>query len=103
MTSTTTTGILVGNMMRVSASFLDAQKVLNDPDHIFFDLETPDAQVTTYEYGVDTNIIKASVGKYYIDIPLDAAGTYNYYFYSTGVGQAAAQGSFIVIDKKIQN
>ena len=102
MANTTTTGILVGNMMRVAASFLDAQKLLNDPDVVKFKIELPDKSIVDYTYGVDAELVKVTIGKYYVDISLDNPGTYEYYFYSTGTGQAAAQGSFIVIDKEIQ-
>jgi hypothetical protein len=102
MGNTTVAGILVGNMTRVTATFRDSQNVINDPDQVKFKLKLPEGTVTDYEYGIDDEITKISPGIYFVDIPLDTAGRYDYYFYSTGHGQAADQGSFIVIDKAIQ-
>jgi hypothetical protein len=54
------------------------------------------ALLAAFVFGVDSELVKDAVGKYHVDIDTTVEGTYPYRMYSTGSGQAAAEGSFRV-------
>lgn len=84
-----------GDLVRITGTFKDLNGNFIDPSAIFFKYKNPLNVITTYTYGV-SNITRASIGIYFVDIPLPLAGTYNYRFYSTGTGQAAKESSLVV-------
>lgn len=67
-----------------------------DPDAVFLSIEDPDGEVTTYEYGVDFQIVKDDTGRYHADVACSAAGTWYYRWWSTGDGQGSGQRRFDV-------
>lgn len=87
----------IGALVTLSASFSEVVGGAPlDPDDVFLDVTNPSNVTTTYEYGVDPEIVNDAEGEYHADISADAVGTWTYRWYSTGEGQAAKRKTFEV-------
>lgn len=85
-----------GDLVRVSGMFADSAGVATDPTVVKFSFTNPAGTTTTYTYPTDVQLVKDSTGNYHVDIDASSSGTWLYRFYSTGTGQAAAEGEFFV-------
>ena len=85
----------IGDNVTMSAKFT-SNNVDADPTAVRFKLKTPNGDVTTYNFGVDLELIKDSIGDYHVCYTTLAHGTYHYRFEGTGAVVAAAEGSFAV-------
>lgn len=85
-----------GDLVRAAAAFTTTAGAATDPSAVFAKYTTPAGTVTTLTYGVDAALVKDSTGNYHVDIDASSVGTWTYRFYSTGTGQAAAEGEFFV-------
>lgn len=85
-----------GDLVRCSAAFTNAAGTAIDPTVIGFKVKNPAGTVTTYVYPSDVQLAKDSVGNYHVDVDANSDGPWSYRFYSTGTGQAAAEGEFFV-------
>ena len=56
----------------------------------------PGGSVTSYVYGTDPELVKASTGEYYFDLTIAAEGRYLYRIEGTGTNAAAQGGVFLV-------
>ena len=82
----------VGDLVRCSGVFTDANDDLIDPEKVYFKFKGSDDVVTTYEYEVNDELVRLSAGRYYVDISVNKAGPSVWYrFYSEGAGQAAGE------------
>jgi hypothetical protein len=86
----------VGDAVRCVAVFRNAAGVAADPTGVRFSYRKPDGTIVTKIYGTDAEVVKTSVGNYYVDIDANAAGRWFYRWFSNGTGQAAAEHVFIV-------
>ena len=96
---TTTNEIEVGGAGIVTARFFTivaGVKTPADPDDVFFDVMAPDATIDTYEFGVDTEVVKDAVGVYHIIVPVDADGWWRVRSRGTGDLVGAKTVSFCV-------
>lgn len=84
----------VGDRVRVYGVFTDLAGVDTDPTTIVCKYQDPAGTETTVTY--PTSIVKASTGRYYLDIDLNAAGTWYYRWVATGAVVAAGEQSLIV-------
>lgn len=86
-----------GDLVRVSGAFTNAAGVATDPAVVNFSYLVPGSSTATVlVYGTDAALKRLSEGNYYVDISATLAGKYQYRWYSTGVGQAAETGEFVV-------
>lgn len=85
-----------GDKPRLTATFEDADGTDTDPTAVLFKFVDPSGNATTYTFGVDAELVKSAVGIYYVDVDCDEAGTFRWRWYSTGTGQAAEEGWFVV-------
>jgi hypothetical protein len=85
-----------GDEVRVKTTFSDSSGTATDPTAILFKFANPSGTTTTYTYGVDAELVRDATGVYYVDIDCNEAGAWRWRFYSTGTGQAADEGFFIV-------
>jgi hypothetical protein len=89
-----------GQLVRLSASFVDAAGNPSDPTSVTFKHRAssiPGAEILTYTYPSDsTSIVRDEAGNYHVDISMSDPGTHQWRWESTGDAQAAAQGYFIV-------
>lgn len=85
-----------GQLVRVSFTFLDSAGAPQDPTAVYFEFTDPEGTETSYQYGVDAELVKDDTGDFHVDIDCDTVGTWEYRAYATGTGQTAVEGSFIV-------
>lgn len=88
----------VGDLVRVTGTFTDADDAATDPDVVRVKYQDPSGNDTTDVYGVGSTV-KSGTGVYYLDIDADEAGTWYYRVEgetSGGVGQGAAESYFNV-------
>jgi len=90
----------IGDSVRCSAVWTDADSTATDPDVVRFKLKTPAGTVTTYVYGTDSELVRDSVGNYHVDVDVTAIpGAWYYRFEgetSGGIGQGADETWFTV-------
>ena len=85
----------IGDLVRCTGTFASSGTNVN-PDAIMFKVKTPAGVVTTLTYGTDAALVRDSTGVYHVDVSVAEAGEYVYRFWSTGTGQAASEGQFVV-------
>lgn len=85
----------VGDSVLLAASFKKAGQLI-DPTNVFFRYRNPSNVTTTLQYGVDGAVTKTSTGEYRLNVSANAAGVWSYRIYSTGTGEAAREGQFLV-------
>jgi hypothetical protein len=88
----------LGDKVRVTGTFTDPlnSDAAIDPTAVKCSVRSPSEVVTTYIYGTDVAVKKASTGVYYLDLSLDTAGRWYYRWWSTGTGAAADEQAMIV-------
>jgi len=86
-----------GDLVRVTngAGFTNAAGALADPTTVRLKWRRFDA-VTTWTYGVDSQVVKDSTGVYHADIPVVDVGTHYLRGEGTGSIVAVEEGSFFV-------
>ena len=85
----------IGDLVRCTGTFAASGSNVN-PTAVMFKVKTPAGVVTTYTYGTDAALVRDSTGVYHVDVSVAEAGEYVYRFWSTGTGQAASEGKFVV-------
>lgn len=92
--------VLIGNLIKVQAVFKDANGDNQDPATVEVRRLRPgDGSPTTYVYGVDSEVVRASTGVYYIENDTtDLPGTWQFVWNSSGTYQAAGETQFTVAD-----
>lgn len=88
----------VGQRVRLTCTFT-VSDVATDPTTITLEVEPPGDSVSTYTYAA-SQITRSAQGVYYKDLDLDEEGIWNYTWTGTGNVVAAAQGYFIVREKR---
>lgn len=86
----------LGDLVRVAGTFKNTSGVTIDPTTVAFKVRAPGGAVTTYVYPTDGALVRDSIGNYHVDVSANAAGTWRYRWESTGTGQAAEEGAFVV-------
>lgn len=81
----------LGDLMRVTATFTDENDAAVDPDTVTFSVLHDDDEAAVYVYDTDPEVVKESVGVYYVDVSLNASGYWRARVASTGDGQAAEE------------
>ena len=84
----------VGDLVRVQGTLSDAAGVAIDPTSLLIKVRDPSGVVATLTYPAD--ITQSATGVYIADINIDDDGCWRYRFESSGTGQAAQEGFFIV-------
>ena len=87
----------LGDVVRVIGTWTDADDVAVDPAAVFFQIKDPGRNVTSYEYGVDAEVVKSDSGIYYVDVDGDKARKWFVRLYSTGSGKAAEESDFDIV------
>ena len=103
MTSVTVNSYVEGSIIRLSAVFKDENGDEVNPAAVFCDYQIAQETKVTLTYGTDVVLVNDSPGHYHTDVNTTGKnGTLTYRFYSTGVGQTAAQ-SYCLITRKLPN
>lgn len=79
----------LGQLVRITATFTDENGDAADPGAVFCQIKTPAGVTTSYEYGVDGEVVKDSTGVFHLDLDCDAVGWWSWRWYSTTSVQAA--------------
>ena len=85
-----------GTIVRNNAVFRTLANDATDPISVTFKMEIPSGVITTYEYGTDSELVRASTGVYYVDWTTATAGAYKYRFSSVGTVTGANEAQFTV-------
>lgn len=86
---------MIGSLVRITGTFT-VLTVPTDPTTVTCKVKTPAAVTTTYVYGVDAALKKASTGIYYLDVDASTYGNWFYRFEGTAPAQAANEVRFII-------
>lgn len=87
----------VNSPVRIAANFQDEDRTDIDPTTVTVKFRSPSGTVTSYVYGTDAALVKASTGDYYIDFTPDESGRWRYRWITTGTNKAIAfERSFLV-------
>lgn len=86
----------LGDQVRLSAVFTDADGVTVEPTVITVKYSDPTGDVTELTYGVDVAVTQEAAGSYYVDFVPSRAGQWRYRWESSGTVTAAAEGVFQV-------
>lgn len=86
-----------GQVLRVSVEFRDNAGDLADPTTIEFSWKVDFEDSAEYVYGEDVELVRDSLGVYYVDLTLAISGTYAYQFMAGGLIENAIEDSFLVI------
>lgn len=85
----------LGTQIRLSATF-EVSDTPTDPTAVTFKVRVPAGTITTYVYGVDAQLVKASTGVYYVDYTPAAEGIHAWRMAGTGACVGAAEQQFVV-------
>jgi hypothetical protein len=80
-----------GDAQRLSMTFLGIDDIAADPSSITVIITEPDGEVVSYDYGVDAELIKESVGNYYVDYTFTKKGRHQVRFEGVGGVTSAEQ------------
>ena len=67
---------IVGDRPRVTATFRSSAGSLVDPQEVTAQVRAPDGTETTFVYGTDVELVRASVGAFYLDVDLTTGGVW---------------------------
>jgi len=93
----------LGDRVRCTGTLATTAGTNTDPTTAYFWFRTPAGVVTTYQYGVDAQLIKSATGIYYVDLDVDTAGIWYYGFYSTGTAKAGGADVAITVLGSVRN
>ena len=90
--------IYVGGIRQVytTSAFKDEDGVATDPTTVRVHWRVDDGPITTWQYGVGSEVVKDGTGLYHADIPLAIAGLYYARIEGTGSVEAASEETFLV-------
>jgi hypothetical protein len=85
-----------GDVMRLTITLVNKLTgALGDPGTLTFTMNAPGVAPVAYAYGTNPEVVRESVGVYYIDWLIDSAGTHRYSWKSTGSLAGVEEGSFV--------
>lgn len=87
---------LVGVELQLSCAITDQSGQPADPSALDFKIKLPDGTLVTYTYGTDPQLVRDTVGQYYVYFDCTEAGVHWYRFEATGTIVTAAEQSFLV-------
>lgn len=88
---------LKGQILRIGVEFRDNAGDLEDPTTLVFSYRVDQGTITKFTYGEDVELVRDSLGVFYIDVSLSTSGTYAYSFMAGGVIENAIEDSFKVL------
>lgn len=88
----------MGDEVEIAGELRDTDdNSLVDPTNVFGWTRDPAGVVTTYEYSVDSEVTRTSLGRYSLTFSPDAPGMWYAGLYSTGSGKASSPDSAISV------
>ncbi len=93
--------LTVGGDARIRAKIRDVAGNLVDANEVRIKVEVDDVEIADEIYnGGAGNVVRESLGIYYLDVDLTLSGTYEYRVVSTNP-DGAAEGYFVVPDSRM--
>ena len=92
----TTDAFDIGAGRDLTASFTSDGTTPADPTAVYFELREPDGVVTSYEYGVDAELVRDAVGEYHVTWTFAKPGRHAVFWRGTGTAAAAMQEEYWV-------
>ena len=86
----------LGDLVRVQGTFTNSAGTNIDPSVVRAQYKNPIGTITTLVYGTDVELVRSALGIFYVDIDANLSGRWHYRIHSTGTGQGAAEGEFVV-------
>lgn len=86
----------IGDKPEFGVTVTDRNGTAGDPDTLTFTIKDPSANVESYVYGTDAEVVKTGTGVYYVQYELDEVGAWYYEWDASGTLDVAEQGSFDV-------
>lgn len=86
----------IGDVLRVKGVYTNISGIEVDPAVVRFSVKSPSGELTQYHYQEDPELVRASAGRYYIDLFFTESGAWKVRHYSTGAGQAAGEKTYFV-------
>lgn len=87
----------IGDAVRVKIEFKDEDGVLGDPTNVSFSYKvTRSGTPVTYSYGTDAELVRVSVGVYYVDVKPSTSDPHYVKFVGEGGLDATAESVFYV-------
>lgn len=90
---------VLGESIRIWARFR-VDKALTDPTDVIITLKDPDGNRVAYTYS-DDDVIRLSVGKYYLIIRATKIGQWYYYIEGTDTAAGVEEDGFTVIASNV--
>lgn len=91
--------ILVGNIIKVEATFVNKQGARRDPADVFVEVKKPSGEILEYAYLIGSEIQRESRGVYYINVNTTGQlGNWEFVWTSKGTYHAVGQTEFEVVD-----
>ena len=84
------------SLLRFRATFRNNAGALADPTTITLWHTEPGVAAVNYVYGTDVEVIRESLGIFYLDYVADAVGEHKWRWKGTGAVQIAIKGGFII-------
>lgn len=87
---------LIGQAARISVDVKDFGGTLADPGALRLKVKPPTSELQTFVYGTDAALVKDAVGKYHVDLTLNASGAWAYRWECDAPNAGAIEGALQV-------
>ena len=87
----------IGDLVRATVKFKTVAGAFVDPTTIVLRIKLPSETVTTYTYLVSVDVVRESMGIYYVDYLVAESGIHYFKWTGTGAVYAAEESSFVVV------
>jgi hypothetical protein len=91
----------IGDRRKLSVDIADENGTAVDPDEVRFLMSEPDGFVTTYEYGLDPEIVRTGVGSYHLEWDCAEPGNHVWRVEASGNVAVAEEAFFHVRQSQI--
>ena len=83
------------------AEFKNRLEQLADPSTITLYVDPPNEATISFQFGVDSEVVRDAVGTYHCDVLADDAGDWPYEWKGTGTVETAGDGLFTVSAREV--
>lgn len=91
----------IGSGATLACTFTNQAGAVADPGVVTFTLRQPDGTVTTYTYGIDSELTRTGVGIFTVDLVFTQSGRHRYRFAGSSSNASVGPGTLIVDTQRI--
>lgn len=88
--------IVIGEVAKISVTIVGADALAADPSALRLKVKSPTGTLTAYVFGVATELVKDSVGKFHANILMSEAGVWAYRWEADAPNAGANEGRITV-------